>query len=79
MPKKNAQGRPFEQDQWLKRCKEKGVDKKVGLLGLAYLELSDLGASHSAQRQASSLSTIRTTRRGISSWEFGLVLTNPTE
>ena len=50
MPKKNAQGRPFEQDQWLKRCKEKGVDKKVGLLGLAYLELSDLGASHSAQK-----------------------------
>lgn len=50
MAKKNAQGRPYEQDQWLKRCREKGVDKKIGILGLAYLELSDLGASHSAQK-----------------------------
>lgn len=52
MPKKNAarQGRGYERDQWEKVCKSSKVAKKEHiLLGYAYLELLDLGASRSAQ------------------------------
>lgn len=50
--KKNTarQGRGYERDQWEKVCKSSKVAKKEHiLLGYAYLELLDLGASRSAQ------------------------------
>lgn len=50
--KKNTarQGRPYEREQWLQVCKAKGVMKHMVLLGFAYLELGDLGASESARQ-----------------------------